>query len=249
MSKRVTPADPTTAPRSGQAVSSTAPNVGAGLALGGVVVVSYFSMASFLGSVSIFGGGLDLADYEAQRTTGTVAIFLLVALIVIAAVSAAKGGTGARVAAAVAIVLGIMGVGVFGILASGAQESIYDLTPTPPAAAEPTCGPDYHPPFFGPGDTLRACADDAEEALAAAQHVVAGLTDAPVTVEALQQALSDSGLEQLDVHGDDGTGVRVVWGAALMACAVVTGDSTGWHAEATELLADGGCSDRPADAG
>lgn len=206
-------------------------------------------MASFLGSVPIFSGGADLADYEAQRTTGTVAIFLLVALIVIAAVSAAKGGTGVRVAAGIAIVLGIMGVGLFGILASVAQGSIYDLTPAPPATAEPTCGPEYLPPIFGPEGTLRACADDAEEALAAAQQVVAALTDAPPSVDALRRALSDMGLGQLDVHGVDGTSVEVIWAAAPIACAMVTGDSTGWQASATEVLADGGCSDRPAGAG
>lgn len=224
--------------------------MGAGLALVGMVVVSYFSMASFLGSSLHFGKKADLADYEAQLTTGTVAIVVLVALIVIAAVSAAKGGTGARVAAGIAIVLGIMGVGLFGILASGAQGAINDLTPAPPAAAEPTCGPDYSPPFFGPGDTLRACAADAEAALAAAQQVVAALTDAPLTSDALRQTMSDLGLELPIIDGDDGTRVRGAWGAAPIACAVVTGDSTGWHASTTEVLADGGgCSDRPAGAG
>ena len=125
-------------------------------------------------------------------------------------------------------------------------DNIADSRPAPPAAAEPTCGPDYHPPFFGPGDTLRACPADAETARAAAQQVVDALTGSAPTVDALRRALSDAGLEDLKVQGDDGTRVEAIWGAAPITCAVVTGDSTAWHASATELFADGGCSRRPA---
>ena len=228
-------------------VSSPAASVGAGIALVGVVVVSYLSVAAVLGSApNVFGDPASLADLKAQRTAGTVAIVLLIALVVVAAVSAAKGGTGARVAAGIAIVLGIGGVGIFGLLTWSAQDTIDERTPAPPAAAEPTCGPDYHPPFFGPDDTFRACDVDAEAALAAAQHVVAALADAPPTVDHLRQAMVEAGLERPSVYDDDGTRVRGIWTPAPMACAVVIGDSTGWHASATEVFMDGGCSDRPA---
>lgn len=222
----------------------------AGLSLVGVVLVSYFSIGSILGSaLHFFGEQPDLADFKAQRTAGTVAVVVLLPLIVIAAVSAVKGQTGARVAAGFAIVVGIAGVGLFGLVAASAHQTIDERTPDPPAAAAtgPTCGREYLPPFFGPDDTFRACDAEAEEALTEAQQIAAALTGAPPTVDALRQALSDAGLD-VPVGDLDGTRVRAAWMGAAIACAVVVGDSTGWHASATEVLMDGGCSDRPAGA-
>lgn len=232
--------------RSGQAASSTAANVGAGLALVGVVVVSYFSLVWMSSSLKFFVGGTDLADFKTQRTSGTVALVLLGVLIVIAVASIVKGGTGARVTAGIAVVLGIVGVGVFGLLTYSAHENIDELTPDPPAAAEPTCGPEFQPPFFGPDDTFRACDADAKAALAAAQDVVVALADAPSTADALRRAMSDAGMEEAQVHDYGEASIIVRWVAAPIACAVVTGDATGWHASVTEVLMDGGCSSHPA---
>lgn len=234
---------------SGQQVSSTAANVGAGLALVGVVVVSYLSMVWMSSSLKFFVGGTDLADFKTQRATGTVALVLLGVLIVIAVTSVVKGGTGARVTAGIAVVFGMVGVGVFGLLTYSAQQNIHELTPDPPAEAEPTCGPDFRPPFFGPDDTFRACDADAKAALAAAQDVVVALADAPSTADALRRAMSDAGLEEAHVHDYGEASVTVRWVAAPIACAVVTGDVTGWHATATEVLMDGGCSNHPAGTG
>ena len=47
------------------------------------------------------------ARVEAQRTTGIVAIVVLLALIVVAGAAAVKGGIGARLTAGFAIVFGI----------------------------------------------------------------------------------------------------------------------------------------------
>ena len=232
--------------QSGQQVSSTGANAAAGLALVGVVVVSYLSMVWMSSSLKFFVGGADLADFKTQRTSGTVALVLLGVLMVIAVASIVKGGTGARVTAGIALVLGMVAVGVFGLLTYSAQESIDERTPAPPVAAEPTCGPDFLPPFFGPDDTFRACDADAEVARAAAQDVVVALSDAPPTVDALRRAMSDAGMEQARVHDYGEGSVAVRWAAAPIACAVVTGDASGWHASATEVLMDGGCSNRPA---
>lgn len=249
MNERVRLFEPATDHPRVQSVGTRVANVGAGLSLVGVVLVNYFSLVSVLSSVQFYRD-MYLADYKDRRTTGAVAVAVLLTLIVIAVVSAVKGGTGARVAAGFTIALGVVGVGVFGLLAASAQQTIDERTPNPPAeaVAGPTCGPEYLPPFFGPDDTFRACDADAEEALTEAQQIAAALTGAPPTVDALRQALSDAGLD-LPVRSLDGTRVRAAWGAADIACAVVIGDSTGWHASATEVLMDGGCSDRPAGAG
>ena len=222
---------------------------GAALSLVGMVVVSYVAMAIVLNSSpNLYGEGAKVGADESQRTTGVVAIVMLATLMVFAAVSAVKGGTGARVTAGFAITLGIAGVGWFGILTMSAHQTIVESTPAHPAAQEPTCGPDYQPTFLGPDDTFRACDADAEVALAAAQRVVATLTDVPPTVDALRRAMVDAGMEQPYVHVYGDTDVKGRWVAAPIACAVVTGDATGWHASATEVLMDGGCSDHPAGA-
>ena len=220
----------------------------AAMSLAGVVIAAaLFIVEVISSSVRFWGGTLGLGDIAARRSTSIAAIVVLLAFVVIAVVSAVRGSTAARVVAGFAIVLGVAGAGLFGIGVWADQRTIDAAAPDPPTAAPVTCGPEYRPEVYGGDDTWRSCPEDAAAALASAQEVADTLLGVDPSVQALRDSMLEAGIEQPSVVGDDGS-VHGFWVTKQRVCAVVIGDASGWFASATELLVDGGCSNRPAGA-
>ena len=220
----------------------------AAMSLAGVVIAAaLFIVEVISSSVRFWGGTLGLGDIAARRSTSIAAIVVLLAFVVIAVVSAVRGSTAARVVAGFAIVLGLASAGLFAVGVWADQRTIDAAAPAPPAPAAVTCGPEYRPPVYGGGDTWRSCPADAASALASAQGVADSLHGVDPTVQVLRDRMLEAGIEQPSVVGDDGS-VHGFWVTKQRVCAVVIGDASGWFASATELLVDGGCSNRPAGA-
>lgn len=218
------------------------------LSLVGVVITAALFMLGVLAiSFRLWGVTLEPGEIETRRSTSIAAIAVLLAFVVLAVISAVRGSTAARVVAGFAVVLGVAGAGWFGVGVSADQRTIDAAAPDPPATAPVTCGPEYRPPVDGGGDTWRSCPEDAAAALASAQEVADSLHGVDPTVQALRERMLEGGIEQPSVVGDDGS-VHGFWVTSQRVCAVVIGDASGWIASATELLVDGGCSDRPAGA-
>ncbi|MGN6272050.1 MAG: hypothetical protein ACTHMQ_03060 [Protaetiibacter sp.] len=209
------------------------------------VFIPFLAFAGVIGAASLFGGTQSDADKVTSFAWSLAAVVSLVIAFVLAVVAAMAGGRAARILVCITVPLSLVGLIVFGAMTASFGDRLPQAT-TPPIVAEPDCGPDSRPPFYGADSRYSPC----DDALAIAEELLPAISAAlptdEVTIESLDaaaQALtSDGRLPDGIYRGSyafDNGDVVARWNPAPVTCIVAEWQNDSWNVRVTGALVEG----------
>lgn len=210
------------------------------------VFIPFLALAGVIGAASWFGSAQSDADKIESFAWSLAAVISLVIAFVGALVAAMAGGRAARILACITVPLTLGGLVFFGALTASSGDRLPHATTPPPIFAEPDCGPDSRPPFYGADSRYSPC----EDALAIAEGLLPAISAAlpaeGVTVETLDataEALaSDGRLPDGIYRGSyafDNGDVVARWNPAPVTCIVAQWQNDAWDVRVTGALVEG----------
>ena len=209
------------------------------------VFIPFLAFAGVIGAASWFGSTQSDADKVTSFAWSLAAVISLVIAFVLAVVAAMAGGRAARILACVTVPLTLVGLVFFGALTASSADRLPQAT-TSPIAAEPDCGPDSRPPFYGADSRYSPCDDARALAEELLPSISAALPTDDVTIESLDataQALtSDGRLPDGIYRGSyafENGDVVARWNPAPVTCIVAEWQNDSWNVRVTGALVEG----------
>jgi hypothetical protein len=222
------------------------PNLLAAIALAGfALLIPFVALGGMLDAASWFGSTPSEADRIASfwwALTATISVSIALALAVVAAIA---GGRAAKVLAFITVPLTLVGLYFYGSITVSAADKLPG-DHSPPAVAEPNCGPDSRPPLYGEDSRYSPCDADRRAAEELIPDITAALPTADVattTVDAAAEQLASEGrTPAASYEGSyelDTGDVVAHWNPAPVTCIQAEWRDGEWDVYVTGALVEG----------